>query len=212
MNCSSGENRSFFFTVIFTGSLNFGPNREALLFLFQHLKDIVEKTESILKMSPTIIIAGCNPWKRIKEEMNQNKGKCDISLVVNPTQNQMRKLLLNSQVFVSPVFSGPGMKTKVIEALFHGLPIVASETSLRGYEELAPYFGEVIFPFKDRDSKSFIDAYVNLLKKYAMGAEIKLATLEVYKRHYQKGRFVQAFLDIFRQLGLDITRHGDDTN
>jgi glycosyltransferase involved in cell wall biosynthesis len=48
----------------------------------------------------------------------------------------MAELLTEADLFISPVFSGAGMKPEVIEALFYGLPIIASETSLKGYEEL----------------------------------------------------------------------------
>ncbi|MDK2907195.1 MAG: hypothetical protein PWQ66_1156 [Petrotoga sp.] len=146
--------------LIFTGSLSFSPNIDAVFFLFDSLKDITD----LLGENCRIIIAGSNPSKYLMKkylELKPHQRKF-IEIVTNPSPAEMKKLLLSSNIYVSPVFSGPGMKTKVVEALWHGLPIIASYFSLRGYESLSKYHHKLIFPFFSK--QEFIDSLGSVVK------------------------------------------------
>ncbi|ACB08655.1 glycosyltransferase [Thermotoga sp. RQ2] len=146
--------------LIFTGRLDFSPNIDAAIFLFDSIEDITE----LLGENYRIIIAGANPNRYLIKRyfrLDPYQRKF-IEIVPNPSPEEMKKLLISSHIYVSPVFSGPGMKTKVIEALWHGLPIIASHLSLRGYERLSKYYGKLIFPFSSK--QEFIDNLKSVIK------------------------------------------------
>ncbi|STO30822.1 sugar transferase, PEP-CTERM/EpsH1 system associated [Fusobacterium necrogenes] len=128
--------------VIFTGSLDMEANIEAGLFLVENYKKILEKKR--LKL----VLAGRNPNNRLIKKIKELKIETKIELIANPTKEEMEILLRESLIYISPVFEGSGMKTKVIEALFYGLPIIASEHSVIGYNNLEKKYVKV---FKNRN-------------------------------------------------------------
>jgi glycosyltransferase involved in cell wall biosynthesis len=50
---------------------------------------------------------------------------------------ELRQLYAQSDVFVSPVSSGTGASTKILEAMSHAKPVMATSVSVRGYELVA---------------------------------------------------------------------------
>lgn len=128
--------------VIFTGSLDMEANIEAALFLIMNYEKIFEKNEYDL------IIAGRNPDKRLEREILNRK---KIKIISNPSKDKMEKLMRESLFYISPVFDGSGMKTKFLEAIFYGLPIVASEHTMIGYDFFEQDKIEFVKIFKDRD-------------------------------------------------------------
>jgi len=131
--------------VVFTGSLDYYPNIEAAMFLDQN-SNVIRK---YLGENTEIILAGKNPDSKVRNLQN-------VRVIPNPSNSELKELLLSSDLFISPVFQGSGMKVKVIDALAYGLPIVASEHSLIGYEPITDK--ALIFPFKDRNSDAFENA------------------------------------------------------
>jgi len=134
--------------VVFTGSLDYYPNIEAAMFLDQN-SNIIRK---YLGASTEIILAGKNPDSKVQNLRN-------VRIIGNPSNSELKELMLSSDLFISPVFQGSGMKVKVMDALAYGLPIVASEHSLIGYESISEK--ALIFPFKDRNSNAFENALSN---------------------------------------------------
>ena len=51
-------------------------------------------------------------------------------------QSDLTEFYLNASAVVSPIFKGSGMETKIAEALMFGKIIIATDKSLRGYENL----------------------------------------------------------------------------
>ncbi len=134
--------------IIFSGSLDYYPNIEAALFL-ESMSEIIK---DVLGPKAEVIVAGRNPSKQLLKLKN-------IGIVATPSDSELTTLSLTSSLFVSPVFQGSGMKVKVIDALSHGLPIVASYHSLIGYEDVIDK--AYIFPFRDKD----VEDFKNALKK-----------------------------------------------
>lgn len=141
--------------VIFTGSLDMEANIEAGLFLIENYKKILEKRD--LKL----ILAGRNPSERLKNMIKELKIEKKIEIIANPTREEMEVLLRESLIYISPVFEGSGMKTKVIESLFYGLPVIASEHSIIGYNNLEKKYVKV---FKDKNIEE-IDMFIEELLK-----------------------------------------------
>lgn len=139
--------------IIFTGSLDYAPNVEASLFLLTQINWIKKNIDSNIQ----IIIAGKNPNDILKNQVHNNK---NVKLIPNPSKEKMKNILLSSDLYISPVFNGSGMKTKIAEALQHGLPIISSKHSLIGYDFLNKYINDVIFPFEDLNIQSFRNSFM----------------------------------------------------
>lgn len=154
--------------VIFTGSLDMEANIEAGLFLIENYRQIFEKIE--LKL----ILAGRNPSKKLNDKIKELKLELQIEIIANPTREKMEKRLRESLIYISPVFEGSGMKTKLLEALFYGLPIIASEHTVIGYTNLNKQYIKI---FKDKninEIRDFINEFLEKLKKVEIYTEEKI--------------------------------------
>ncbi len=142
--------------IIFTGSLDMFSNINAAYFLIENFHKIKEKINV-----DTLIIAGRNPRKDLLEV-----NKEEVKIIANPTKKEMEELLVSSKLYVSPVFEGSGMKTKFLEAIAHGLPIVASEHTMIGYDTFDNSNLDFINIFRDFDSEDFLEKVIETYKKY----------------------------------------------
>jgi glycosyltransferase involved in cell wall biosynthesis len=165
--------------MVFTGSLDYSPNIEAGLFLIRNFQQM----RKVMHSDFEIIIAGRNPHSLLIQE---SKEESSVKIVANPSNNEMNKILLGADLFISPVFEGSGMKTKIVEALAHGLPIIASYHSLIGYEFLDSYINDIIFDFKDKDEAEFLSKLETWEKNYKkIGKEnFFYKARSAYKKHF----------------------------
>lgn len=106
--------------LLFTGTFSFFPNVEALAFLLQLAKN---------SSKYDFIIAGKNLNKVIIHENLPN----NVYTYSNVTVDELSSLYMYSNIFISPIQSGSGMKTKLAEAMSYGLPIIAHQNSVSGY-------------------------------------------------------------------------------
>lgn len=110
--------------ILITGSLWYGPNYEGIIWF-------ITNVWSKVREYCNLYIAGSKPTDKLKEiVMNDSK----IKLFENP--EEMKPIFNLADVYISPIFSGAGMKVKNAEAMSYGLPIVGSEHSFIGYEEV----------------------------------------------------------------------------
>lgn len=154
--------------AIFTGSLDMEANIEAGLFLIENYRQIFEKAE--LKL----ILAGRNPSKKLNDKIKELKLELQIEIIANPTKEKMENSLRESLIYISPIFEGSGMKTKLLEALFYGVPIIASEHTVIGYNNLDKQYIKI---FKDKninEIKEFINEFLEKFKKVEVYTEEKI--------------------------------------
>ena len=185
--------------VIFTGSLNYAPNIEAAMFLIKN----AEKIQNVLDTKLQIIIAGRNPNQVLIENV-KNGGL--ISIIPNPSKEEMDTILFESNLFVSPVFNGSGIKTKIVEALAHGLPIILSEHSFIGYEFLSDYIDKVIFKFEDGNLPDFISKLELWKNKYRETSKkiVFDEVRDIYKKYFSFENVEQklfSILEIYHKKG-----------
>jgi glycosyltransferase involved in cell wall biosynthesis len=188
------------FNIIFTGSLNYYPNIEAATFLIDWANNIFEIDKRI-----SLIIAGREPHESIEAAIANSSYKSRITLVPNPSEEMMNELLSSSHLYISPVFEGSGMKTKVIEALAHGLPIIASEHSLIGYEELLKdkRAHDILRAFPDKNKEKFMmifeDFYNEIFERES--TEIFFKARDLYKDIFGFSKFYKDLHDIIFERG-----------
>jgi glycosyltransferase involved in cell wall biosynthesis len=164
--------------LLFNGAFNYGPNRIAL-------EDLLFKVNPVLQESSfayQLLILGLD----IPEEIKQGvyPGVRILGFVEN-----LDLYLAGCQLFLNPVTSGGGIKTKLIEALAYGLPAVSSENGGIGVDpELCN--GKLVI-CTDHDWKAFADAIPHAVNLQAPTAP------QFYEHFYWKNiteraaRFIQ---------------------
>ncbi|WP_302482644.1 glycosyltransferase [uncultured Dialister sp.] len=113
-------------TVVFIGSLNYGSNLDAVEEL---IKQVWVPNFSDNK-AIDLVIAGGNPARLVYEW-----GKLAENIRIVPNFDKLEDFLPKHSLMVAPIPTGAGMKVKVAETLSMGLPIVASDEALVGYED-----------------------------------------------------------------------------
>ena len=85
----------------------------------------------------------------------------------------MYTILLNAQGYLSPVRLGSGMKTKVAEAMSYSLPVLATEHSLIGYEQVSNSDYIVKYEGVDDIDSTIIRNLIGYSERYKILADFK---------------------------------------
>jgi len=76
-----------------------------------------------------LVIAGMNPPERIRKMIN---GKKNISLIANPDDDEMFKLIRNAHVNILVTFQATGLKLKLLNVLYQGRFCLVNDKMLNG--------------------------------------------------------------------------------
>lgn len=109
--------------LLITGSLWYGPNHEGVIWFINNVWGQVRDYCNLY-------IAGARPTEKLREITNNDS---KIKLIESP--EDMEPIFNLADIYISPIFSGAGMKVKNAEAMSYGLPIIGTEHSFIGYEE-----------------------------------------------------------------------------
>ncbi|MEO9070419.1 MAG: glycosyltransferase [Ginsengibacter sp.] len=112
---------------LFNGTLDYGPNREAV-------KNIVERINPLFikkNISYKIIICG----KGLPVEMNELKNYADQNIIYAGFVDDISVYFKGVDVFINPVTDGGGIKTKLVESLGYNLNVVSTLNGAIGVDE-----------------------------------------------------------------------------
>ncbi len=110
-------------TVLFVGTFNWLPNREAVKFL---VKKFWPKLKPRLK-DVRLWIVGNSPTPDVLKLEQE-----DSRIKVTGGIPDIRDAFKSAHVLIAPVFSGKGTRYKVLEAMAAGTPIVATKLAVEG--------------------------------------------------------------------------------
>lgn len=113
--------------MLFVGSARYFPNREAIEWLVQTLVPAMR----LLDPGVTLMVAGTTA-----SELGLDGDPPGVRLLGFVADEELRRLHLACDLFICPVVLGGGIKIKVLEACAYGMPVIATEESLRGIEFL----------------------------------------------------------------------------
>jgi hypothetical protein len=137
--------------LFFNGTLDYGPNRDALDVILKHLLPLLEKSNLFY----AIIICGKNLpaiYGELKAYRNRNLWFAgfvdDISVYFK-----------GSDMFINPVTDGGGIKTKLVEALGYDLSCVSTVSGAIGVP--AEVTNNKLIIVKDGDWNGFVEAILH---------------------------------------------------
>lgn len=109
--------------ILYHGNLAVPENELAATHIIQHLAD---------RLSPiSLIIAGSNPTDKLRTLAEK---KHNISLVTNPTAEEMEQLIQNAQIHLLITNQPTGLKLKLLNVLYQGRHIVVNPHMVAGTE------------------------------------------------------------------------------
>jgi len=164
--------------LLFNGLLDYKPNLDALL-------DILNEINPILfhhaNFKYKIIICG----KRLPAELNELKEYAGKNIIYAGFVSDIEMYFKGSDLFLNPVQSGGGIKTKMVEAIAFGTTVITTETGAMGIHR--DICGKKLVIVPDNSWNDFAQAIVNNAGK----VEITPAS---YYEYYYWGNIVKKIL------------------
>jgi glycosyltransferase involved in cell wall biosynthesis len=112
-------------TALFLCMLHAYVNRDSS-FIFTD--EIWPEVSEQVRVNVKVVFAGGRP----DEGARRRAAECGIRIEAPLSDEQARKLYAEADIFLSPIKTGTGIKTKTLEAMANGKPIIGFRNSFRG--------------------------------------------------------------------------------
>ncbi len=171
--------------LFFIGSLDWLPNINGLKWFLEKVWPYV----SISRPEATFHIAGRNPSSRVKE-------MCSCKAVVfHGEVESSTDFISDKQIMIVPLFTGSGLRIKIIEGMRMGKSIVATPRAVKG---TICHDREDIFIGKD--AHEFARSIINLLDNRDLRKETALKAKENVRKNYNIFASAEKMMNFYSQL------------
>jgi polysaccharide biosynthesis protein PslH len=131
---------------LFNGTLDYKPNLDALHLILEKINPILLEDKSL---QYTILICG----KNLPADLHKLKEYSDQNILYAGLVEDIDLYFKAADLFLNPVISGGGIKTKLIESIAWGTTVVSTETGAAGVGRET--CGEKLVIVKDGDWPAF---------------------------------------------------------
>lgn len=184
-SCLSKIRKNEYHSFAITGSLDFPQSIAPVVsFIKRYYPLLVERIPNV-----KLIVAGRNPTNEVEKVC---AAWDSIELIPNP--KDMQDILKDTDVYVCPIDMGSGVKLRVMDGLRQGLPILAHDISVNGYEQIVKD-GNM---FGYHDESSFKDALEQLLHSRKTSQDVYDSFYSYYSFEAGKNRLAK----VLTQAGL----------
>lgn len=154
--------------LFFVGGFRHPPNQDGILWFVNEIFPIIRE-----KLQVSLYIAGSNQTKEITE-LGKKPG---VRVLGQISDEALREMYEKCRVIVVPLRYGAGVKGKVIEAMYYGVPIVTTPIGLEGIPDAEGIPAE-------SDSEAFAEKVIELYQNEASYNQIRQQEREIIRRHY----------------------------
>jgi len=158
--------------IVFVGKMDIPHNVAAVLYFCEKIWPIVKRANSTLEFH----IIGKNPIKSVLDLEHKYEGV----KVVGPVSD-IEESIKNSSVFVAPLVFGTGIKTKVIEALSYGVPVVTTSIGAEGIN-----FKNGYHMYVSDTERQFADHIISLTESEKLNKSFSINGKELVQNEFSK--------------------------
>lgn len=152
--------------IVFVGGFGHPPNEDAVLWFAENVYPLIREKKEI-----PFYIVGSNATDKIKA-LNSK----DIIVKGYVSEDELRQIYNSCKMVVVPLRYGAGVKGKVVEALYYGLPMVSTTVGVEGITGIenivsvtddAKAFAEnILFSYEDNEYlEKSVDVYQDFVKE-----------------------------------------------
>jgi glycosyltransferase involved in cell wall biosynthesis len=170
-------------TVLFFGNLGYFHNIRPATFLADEVVDRLRRAHE----GASLLLAGARPAASVRRLAERD----GVELLPDPPE--MAPVLHSAAVVAIPMFSGSGMKNKVLEAFCAGTPVVANAAGIEGIDEAVP--GEHFLLAEGAAATA--EAIVGLLRDPAERVRLARAARDLAAEHYSWERAAERMLEAY---------------
>ncbi|MFN8282597.1 MAG: glycosyltransferase family 4 protein [Chitinophagales bacterium] len=156
--------------LLYIGTLSWEANIDGLIWFYEEIWSLVKQQNPGIKL----YIVGKNPDDRLKAMAEK-----DAQIILTGFVKDVEPYFQKCNVFITPLRFGSGIKVKVINALYRGIPCV---TTSIGTEGLKTKDGFDIFSQDDKNA--FADAIHTLLNNEKKWKDISKHARETANKYY----------------------------
>ena len=190
VNCSTVTAKSAYEAMkpvlLFTGDMSFQPNIDAALFLTDEVFPEIRREYPEAELR----IAGRNPDPRIQALVQRG-------VVVTGAVPNMLPHLHEATVYIAPHFTGAGTRTKLLEAMAAGLPIVTTTVGIEGVH--AQPGRDVLIADTTKD---MVESLLTLLASVDARRRFGLAARRLAEAHYDWNHCLWPLERVYREFDL----------
>jgi glycosyltransferase involved in cell wall biosynthesis len=170
------------FTFLFVGTLDYAPNKDAVVFFSEEVLPLLRKATSV---PFRVRIVGRNPDETVIGLANGN----DVEVIANPAD--VAPYYSEADVCIAPIRGGGGTRIKILEAFSHKLPVVSTTIGSEGLNTVSSVDIEIADSADD-----FAIACARLLKDSEQRARLAAAGYEVYQSRFSSTMLARLFRGI----------------
>ena len=173
-------------TLFHFASMDWMPNVEAVNWLLEHV------WPEVLKQIPNarLVLAGKHMPEKFKRRGNQN-------LMVTEHVNSSAEFYKTYDIMLVPLFSGSGLRIKLVEGLAYGKAIITTRIGAEGIS----YTDHKDLVIAD-DAETFTAAIVSLLKDPGRKQELQMHARLLAEQYFDYKKTAADLLVFYRQLLL----------
>lgn len=161
--------------IVFVGKMDIPHNISAVLYFYNKIWPKVKMHSPNAKF----YIIGKSPAPEISELARQK------DIIVTGEMKNIFEAIQDAAVFVAPLLFGTGIKTKVIEAMSIGIPVVATTIGAEGI-----FYGENKGLFVTDDSEEFVEYILKLMNNVELNYEVTNNGYKLIDEYYSKTRSI----------------------
>jgi glycosyltransferase involved in cell wall biosynthesis len=168
--------------LLFVGAMFYQPNVDAVHYFHREIYPLVQdKTPDV-----TLTVVGKDATSDIRRLADR-----DSSVRITGTVPQVEPYYREADLFVAPIRFGGGMKTKIIEAMAFGVPVVGSSAALEGISAVDGREAAV------RDApRPFANSVVELLESLDARQKMSLLARRLVEELYSQAALTRALAGI----------------
>lgn len=166
--------------LLFIGGFGHFPNRDGILWF---VNEIFPK---VLAKVPNakLTIGGSNPPEEITSLASKN-----ITVLPNVSDEKLAQLHDESEILIVPLRYGAGVKGKVIDALYHGVPMVSTGVGIEGIPKIETLISAADTP--DEFAEQIIALYGNHSRNSKISASYRTFARENFSFSYAEKLFTR---------------------
>lgn len=171
-------------TVFHFASMDWLPNIEAVEWLLANVwQEVLSKVPSA-----QLVLAGRGMPEKIKQASSKN-----ITIIENVTDSSL--FYATYDVMLVPLWSGSGLRIKLVEGLAYGKPIITTSIGAEGI----PYTKNKEFFIADT-SEEFVSAIVNLLSNSEKKQQLQINARVLAESYFDYKKIASQLILFYKQL------------
>lgn len=167
--------------IFFNGAFNYSPNVEALSFILDKINPLLLK---MANFNYRIIICG----KDLPVSFNNLSSYNNKNVVYPGFVDDINIYFKAADIFLNPITTGGGVKTKVVEAIALGNTTISCETGSAGLNK--EICGNKLIVVNNDDAKQFAEEIIKASTQ-------NIITPDSYYKYYYWGSIIERISDVF---------------